>query len=123
VFSVLALLLLVQPVHGAALACVAANLSHTSQNAKPNGASTEDHAADDCCPDEKDSRSDGESHENCPCPFPCASGCGGQPRGLVPTMTLPELVPYSEISVFLPAPQSTPPNPEPLGIMHVPKLR
>lgn len=111
VLSVIALLALLQPSHVLALACV--GISSAAEAAEP--------PADDCCPDEQPADDEGGGHRNCPCPLPCAVGCGGQPRAIVTGTALPELIPLPVEVVFFLDCARTPQSPEPLGIMHVPK--
>jgi hypothetical protein len=117
---VLALLLLVQPTQGAVLVCVASHLALAAQELDHAGAANEA-SPDGCCAGKQESGSDGGSHENCPCPFPCASGCAGQPRGLLPFIALPERIQLPVLAAFTPRQERTPPNPERPGILHVPK--
>jgi len=118
--AVLAALLLMLP-NAASLACVqfsAGELATPSEAA----ANASDARSLDCCDHERRPPPDDERHENCPCPFPCAPGCGGPPRAIVSPPLLPDAIPNLAPVVFTAHRQRAPQSPEPLGIAHVPKL-
>ncbi|HYO95195.1 MAG TPA: hypothetical protein VER33_11820, partial [Polyangiaceae bacterium] len=125
VLALLGVLMLLQPLQDASLACFAFNLCDTGVARAPLRAAADagaDEASDDdCCPEGEGSHSDDERHGSCPCPSPCSVGCGGHARGMVTSTALPVVVPHLALVIFAPHAQRTPKNPETVGIMHVPK--
>jgi hypothetical protein len=121
-FSLLAVLVLLQPLQSVSLACLGSSVLVGEGGAVASDAAGEAAESDGCCPSERSSEPSDEPHQNCPCPFPCAVGCGGPPRAIVSAIALPALVALPAAVVFTPAAQRAPPNPEPVGIMHVPIL-
>lgn len=125
VLALLGVLMLLQPLQDASLACFAFNLCDSGVARAPLStaahAGADEASGDDCCPEREGSHSDDERHGSCPCPSPCSVGCGGHPRGMVTSTALPVVVPHRALVLFARHAQRTPKNPEPLGIMHVPK--
>jgi hypothetical protein len=79
---------------------------------------------DDCCPGagqtaEKDHA---DSEEPCSCPFPCSTGCSGQPtRALLAGATVEVMPPGVEARVSALDRHQDPQAPDPNDILHVPK--
>jgi hypothetical protein len=131
--AVVGVLVLLQPTHLVSMACVSLGLRAQAVPAQAVPAETigearERASADDCCSKsagegtDDERPSEGGEHENCPCPFPCSVGCGGQQRAIVLTTVLPDVVRLPAIVTFASQLQHAPENPDPRGILHVPKL-
>lgn len=80
--------------------------------------------ADDCCPSKaaSDGHEHADSEEPCSCPFPCSTGCAGQPtRALLASTTVEVMPPGIEARVGTFERHRDPDSPDPNDILHVPK--
>ena len=79
---------------------------------------------DGCCPGDAANaeKEHADSEEPCSCPFPCSTGCSGQPtRALLADAAVEIMPPGLETRVTALDRHEDPESPDPNDILHVPK--